>query len=182
MKLSVITVCKNDIKNLAGTISSIESQTYQNIEYIIVDGSSTDGTVKWLEEINAMVCKGERFFAPTQTFQFISEPDTGIYHAMNKGIKMATGEVVYFLNSGDILFDRDVVNKVVKEFEKSHADFVFGDTIEVYETHKKEQKYWNVSKLFLYGDMICHQACFFKKSLIEKVGFFNEAFKITADF
>jgi glycosyltransferase involved in cell wall biosynthesis len=182
VKLSIITVNFNNAFGLEKTINSIMSQSYNNIEHIIIDGASTDGTVGYLKKIDETICKGEKSFAPTKCFKYISEPDTGIYNAMNKGIKMATGDVVYFLNSGDILFDRNVADKVVKEFEKSHADFVFGDTIEVYETHKKEQKYWNVSKLFLYGDMICHQACFFRKSLIEKIGFFNESLKITSDF
>ena len=172
MKVSVVTVNYNNSAELEETLKSVVAQEYRNIEHIIVDGSSTDGTIEIVEQ----------YAEKHPEIKWISEPDNGIYYAMNKGLKMVTGEVIYFLNSGDILFDRDVLGKVVKEFEKSHADFIFGDIVEVYETQKTKRKYWNVSKLFLYGHMICHQACFFRKSLVDKVGFFNESFKIAADY
>lgn len=172
MKISIVTVNYNNSVELEKTVKSIENQKYDRIEHLIVDGGSTDGSLEIIKN-----------YADRKPYvKWVSESDNGIYHAMNKGVKMVTGDAIYFLNSGDIMFDKNVLGNIAKTFKKSNADFVFGDIVEVYETQEKKRKYWNVSKLFLYGHMICHQACFFKKSLVEEIGFFNESLRITSDY
>lgn len=113
-KISVVTVCYNAVGTIEKTILSVINQTYPNIEYIIIDGASTDGTVDIINQYRDKIA------------YFVSEPDKGIYDAMNKGIKAATGDWINFMNSGDTFYDREVVTKVVKELDKD-ADVAFGD-------------------------------------------------------
>ena len=121
MKISIITVVWNNINTINDTINSVLSQNYNNIEYIIIDGGSTDGTLSLLKSRS------------DQLSVLISEPDKGIYDAMNKGIKVAKGDVIGFLNSDDFYFNDEVIKKVAKEFvkdpflEASYADLIYVD-------------------------------------------------------
>lgn len=188
MKISIITVCKNPGESIKRTVESVLAQTYQNIEYIVVDGDSKDSTAQYLEEIDGMICKGERFFAPTKCFQFISELDSGIYNAMNKGIDLANGEYLLFLNAGDYLVDGDVISKVVENIEKdeSKSDIYFGDiisedpvTMERYAVPNR-LKIVNSIKLFFWT--VPHAAAFIKKDALTRVGGYDESFRISADY
>ena len=100
MKISIITVCYNSAKTLQDTFDSVKSQTYTDIEYIVVDGASTDGTLEMIQEHEAHISK------------WVSEPDKGLYDAMNKGIEMATGNLIGILNSDDVFMDSEVISKI----------------------------------------------------------------------
>ena len=121
MKISIITVVWNNVKTIKDTIDSVLSQTYKNIEYIVIDGGSTDGTLSLLESRR------------DQLSALVSEPDEGIYDAMNKGIKLAKGDVIGFLNSDDFYLNDKVISKVASEFERdifldaSYANLIYVD-------------------------------------------------------
>jgi glycosyltransferase involved in cell wall biosynthesis len=125
MKISIITVCYNSQNTVESTIQSVLNQTYLNIEYIIIDGGSEDGTKDIINKYLDKIAK------------YVSESDKGIYDAMNKGITLATGEIIGFLNSDDIFFDNDIVLKIASLFtEFKLLDSVFGDIIFFNEKNK----------------------------------------------
>lgn len=173
MKVSVITVCYNAVDSIDNTIKSVLSQTYKNIEYIIIDGMSTDGTLDIINNYRDKIST------------FISEKDNGIYDAMNKGIGIATGDVVYFLNSDDVLFDENVIKDVVTEFEKVkdtsllYGDIIFEDKINF---SKELVKYDKINRKTLVHAALCHQAVFAKRLLFDGIGGFDLRYKINADY
>lgn len=173
MKISIITVCYQAEKCIAQTIESICSQTYSEIEYIIIDGKSTDRTLE--------IAKETLKHFPVK---IISETDRGIYDAMNKGVRMATGEYVHFLNAGDEYYSPYIVEKVVAEIEKSHADIVYGDIEYVYPDGSRERRNYDAKCAkqiyYLTGDCINHQAMFVRRTLFEKKHF-DISLKICAD-
>ena len=119
MKVSIITVVWNNKNTIKDAIDSVLNQTYKDIEYIIIDGASTDGTVEIVQSYGGKVSK------------FVSEPDKGLYNAMNKGVALSTGDVVGILNSDDFYIDEFVIEKVVKEFEEKNVDSVYADLVYV---------------------------------------------------
>lgn len=156
-KISIITVVFNNVKDIEYTISSVISQTYSNIEYIVIDGASTDGTLEVIYKYQDSIDK------------VISEPDKGIYDAMNKGLSLATGDYVLFLNSGDTLYDEHTISTVVQK--GNGADIIYGETKLVDEhrkiignrRHKTPSRFdW---KSFRYGMNICHQAIYIKRAI-----------------
>ena len=176
MKISIITVCKNAENAIERTMLSVVTQNCfnENIEYLIIDGASTDKTVEIIKQ-----------YSNKYPIKWISEPDSGIYNAMNKGIKLATGDIIYFLNAGDKLFDEKSASEILKEFEKSDPDFLYTDILLCKNNELQKatiKKFDHADKYFLFRDCICHQASFFKKSVIEKFGGFNENFKLAADY
>ncbi len=112
LKVSIVTVSFNSLGTISDTVKSVLSQSYSNIEYIIVDGSSTDGTVELIKSYGSRISK------------FISEPDKGIYDAINKGIKLATGDIIGILNADDFFYDNDVISKVVQAFQAEEIDAI----------------------------------------------------------
>lgn len=173
MKVTIITVCKNAEDSIEATIKSVLSQNYKNIEYIIIDGKSTDKTLgiinKYKKRISAIV----------------SEPDNGIYSAMNKGIGRSKGDILYFLNSGDQLFSKDTVSHIVKAFIDSNSDIVYGDIALCESLNQKQyilRRQSHASKYFLAHDTIYHQSIFVKKRLFEKYGTFSTKYSIAADY
>jgi len=175
MKVSIITVVWNNKDTIKDAIDSVLSQTYQDIEYIIVDGASSDGTVKIIESYGDKIAK------------FISEPDKGLYDAMNKGIKLATGDIVGILNSDDFYIDSEVIEKVVKEFESTQVDSVYADLVYVKPDNlDKVVRYYDSSHFnpdkFSYGWMPAHPTFFVKRWVYEKYGLFKTDYKIAADF
>jgi len=172
MKVSIITVCYNAENTIENTIKSVIAQTYENIEYIVIDGASTDNTLKIID------------FYKENIRYFISEHDTGIYNAMNKAIKASTGNVLYFLNANDYLFDENVIKEVVKHFEKTGAKIIFGDMSFIKETgEEKERRSFELAdKLFLTSENLCHQGIFYKKDVFEICGLYNEKYKLLADY
>ena len=175
-KISIITVCKNAESAIERTMLSVVTQSCfnENIEYLIIDGASTDKTIEIIKQ-----------YADKHPIKWISEPDSGIYNAMNKALKIANGEIIYFLNAGDRLFDEKTISLVLNEFEKNDPDFLYTDILscKIEDLSKvKIKKFNNVDKYFLIRDCICHQASFYKKSIFEKLGRFNEEFKLAADY
>lgn len=172
MKISVITVCLNAKDTIEKTFISIKNQTYKNIERIVIDGVSTDGTLDIINKYKDSIT------------HFVSEKDTGIYNAMNKGLKYVTGDIVYFLNATDSLYDDKVLEKVVSEFKK-HPDLevLWGD-IEFTEENREPRTHKNddikIKNDFLYNNP-CHQAIFYKSELFKKYGNYDENIKIFGD-
>lgn len=170
-KISVVTVTYNAERSLEATILSVINQTYPNIEYIIIDGKSKDGTVdiikKYTEHIN----------------YWVSEPDKGIYDAMNKGIGKATGEWINFMNAGDSFVNERVLTDVFNIHYKQETGCIFGDSI-IYKKNKickqSINPFWlQTRKIKSKG--ICHQACFIKTKLAKQFQY-DITYKIAADF
>ena len=175
IKVSIITVVWNGEKTIKDTIESVLSQTYSDIEYILIDGCSTDKTVEVINDYGKQISK------------FISEPDNGIYDAMNKGIDMATGDIVGILNSDDFYIDELTIGKVVKEFEEELVDSVYADLVYIKpENLNKTVRYYDSSKFnpskFAYGLMPAHPTFFVKREIYKKYGMFRTDLKIAADF
>jgi len=175
LKISIITVVYNNKETIKDAIDSVLGQTYKNIEYIIVDGASTDGTIEVIQSYGDKVSK------------FISEKDTGIYDAMNKGISLASGDIIGILNSDDFYVDEYVLEKIVKEFESKNVDSVYADLVYVNpQDLNKVVRYYNSSyftpEKFAYGWMPAHPTFFVKKEVYEKFGVFKTDYKIAADY
>lgn len=174
MKLSVITACRNSVNTIRETIDSVRSQSYPDIEHIICDGASTDGTIEAVESYNGMV-------------KLIYGPDKGIYDAMNKGIRAATGDVIAILNSEDFYTNNQVIQKVVDKFQEHDADAVYGDLFYVdSDDTNKVIRYWKTGRFtqhkFLDGWMMPHPALFMKKQLYERYGYYRDEFQISGDY
>lgn len=175
MKVSIVTVVWNNELTIKDAIESVLSQTYKNIEYIVVDGASTDGTVEVIKSYGDKITK------------FISEPDNGLYDAMNKGIHLATGDIVGILNSDDFYIDELVIEKIVKEFEEKGVDSVYADLVFVKPDNlDKTVRYYDSSHFtptkFAYGWMPAHPTFFVKRWVYEKYGVFKIDYKIAADY
>jgi glycosyltransferase involved in cell wall biosynthesis len=173
MKISIITVVYNGEKHLEQTIQSVINQTYTNIEYIIIDGGSTDGTVDIIKKYEDKIS------------YWISEKDNGIYDAMNKGLAVATGDIIGLLNSDDFYIDNLVIENIVHEFQTRKVDSVYADLIYI-NNQNKVVRYYDSSKFtpnkFQYGLMPAHPTFFARKEVYDKFGNFRLDFKIAADF
>ena len=164
--VSIITVCYNAEALISATVKSVLSQDYERIEYIIIDGASTDGTLRLVNEYN------------DGSFVIVSENDKGLYDAMNKGQALAKGEFVYFLNAGDVLYAVDVVSTCMKRLLAVNADIVYGDTMLVNDrgdelglrsklTPKKLPQQLSLRDM-RHGMVVCHQAVFVRKAMAGK--------------
>ena len=175
MKISLLTVSYNSASTIGDTIQSVIAQDYPDIEYIIVDGNSNDGTQEIIQSYQHKVSK------------WISEPDQGIYEAMNKAIKLATGDVVGIINSDDFYADNNVLSKVAEKLNEASVDAVYGDLVYVDPNNLKRvvRKYssrnWKPEK-FAWGFMPAHPTFFVKRSCYEKAGLFKTDYKIAADY
>ena len=195
MKLSIITINYNNAEGLRKTLASVAAQTFRDFEHIIVDGGSTDESVEIIrqyadnEAIRPENSKADNLalspyhLITSSPIIWISEPDSGIYNAMNKGIKMAKGEYLLFLNSGDYLVDADTLKNVFEE--ANDVDIIYGDRINVYEDgSQKEVNYFpdKITGSFMYQSMITHQASFIKSDLFVKYGLYREDLKYASDW
>jgi len=176
IKVSVITVCRNSVQFIEQAMQSVLSQTYPNIEYLVVDGASEDGTQEIVERYRDRLAK------------FVSEPDGGLYEAMNKGIQWATGDVLYFLNSDDYLVDRQVIADVVAYFQThSNCDFLYGD-VEARSVNGDLTHHQPLPPAQFIRALIClkncpiQPACFFKRDLFAQLGLFATQYQIAADY
>lgn len=174
MKISIITVCLNAKDTIEETLLSIINQTYNDVEMIVIDGASTDGSLKIIEKYKDKI------------FYFISEPDSGIYDAMNKGINTASGDFIFFLNANDVFYNEQVLQNVVNAIENNNdAKILFGDINYISEDKKTSQilKFNNIKDDFsLILGNICHQCIFYHKSLFEEFGLYSNQFKIYSDW
>tara|TARA_E500000331_G_scaffold123539_1_gene121050 strand:+ start:16501 stop:17259 length:759 start_codon:yes stop_codon:yes gene_type:complete len=177
MLISIITVSYNSAKTIHNTIESVLNQTYFNIEYIIIDGSSSDNTIE-------IIKKYESLF--DGRLKWLSEEDKGLYDAMNKGIKLATGDIVGIINSDDLFCDPDALKKVVKVFEKNkNLDSVYADLFYVEKNNiDKISRRWVTGnqKSFKYGWHPAHPTFYIKKSVYNRFGLFDLSFRLAADF
>lgn len=173
MKLSVITINLNNKEGLEKTIESVILQTFTDYEFIIIDGESTDGSVDIIEKNKDKIA------------YWVSEKDTGVYNAMNKGIKEAKGEYLYFLNSGDMLVSNEVFEKIFED--DPHTDFVCGSFFmekagELEADRSYKEKDWNFALYDLFSGFLCHQAFFIHRSNFEKYGLYSEKLRIVSDW
>ncbi|MCB0414535.1 MAG: glycosyltransferase [Bdellovibrionales bacterium] len=168
-KISVVTICLNNKDGLKKTINSVIFQDYDNLELIIVDGGSTDGSKELLEEFNDSIS------------YWVSEKDNGIYSAQNKGILYSTGDYILFLNSGDYLVDSQVVSDVVDEI--SGESVVYGDLLIDYGDHQEKGISPNqITPRFMIKSTLWHPVSFIKSDLFRKYGLYDESFKIVGDY
>ena len=173
MKISIITVCYNSEETISDTIQSVLSQDYKDVEYIIVDGKSTDRTLEIIQSIKSRI-------------KLISEKDRGIYDAMNKGINIASGDVIGILNADDIYKNSQVLTKVMDAF-KANVSIVYGDIEYVkYDDLSNVVRKWKAGVFrtgkFKWGWMPPHPGFFVKKSCYESFGLFNLNLSTSADY
>lgn len=171
MKVSVITICYNSEKYIQQTIEAVLNQTYNDIEYIIVDGGSTDGTLEIIRQYE------ERF---SGKLHWVSEPDHGIYDAMNKGINMATGELIGIINSDD-WYELDAIENAVKEFDVNQPYQIIYGMVRVIEDEKEKQVYLNRHEAIEEMAM-AHPACFVSKRVYRDKGTYSLKYKIVSDW
>ncbi len=175
MKVSIITVVFNGVHTIKDTIESVLSQNIKDLEYIIIDGNSDDGTIDIVKSYGNRISK------------FISEIDNGLYDAINKGIKLATGEIIGILNADDFYIDNFVLQKVVNKFESQKIDSIFGNILFVnnYNLNKTIRHVkGNIFKpsRIKYGFMPPHPTIFIKRKIFEQYGLYKTDYRIAADF
>ena len=174
MKVSIITSCYNRAATIRSAIESVLAQDYNDIEFIVVDGSSTDGSLDIIREYVDRISI------------IISEPDHGMYEAINKGIRVATGEIIGLLHSDDFFYDNGVVGRIVERMKRTHADFLYGDGLFVNpdDTNKVVRNWigggyrlWKVR----HGWLPLHPTCYIRRDVMMRQGLYNESYKIAAD-
>ena len=208
MKLSIVTINYNNAEGLRKTLASVAAQTYCDIEHIIIDGGSTDGSVEAIKEYVSANPNNDPFFK--HTIKWISEKDSGIYNAMNKGIEIALGkrvvdafnrseqredknkvlpDYIEILNSGDILVAPDVTDRMVRELEKcEYPAILYGNMLKSYDGKKIERDtcgngmYTPESFLYFYKGTLNHDCAYIRRDLFEKYGLYNEEMKICSDW
>jgi len=174
INISIVTICYNNASDIERTIQSVFTQTYKNIEYIVIDGGSTDGTLDLLnnniEKIDVL----------------ISEEDCGIYNAINKGLRRCNGAVVGLIHAGDKLFSNNVIEEIASKFEESSIDAIYGNSIIM---NKDRGKIVRVNKgvkysrnLFKIGWMPSHQSFYCKREIFHSLGYYDESLEISADY
>jgi glycosyltransferase involved in cell wall biosynthesis len=170
-KISIITINYNDLVGLEKTFNSVDSQSNTDFEYIVIDGGSTDGSKEFLEQNSDKLA------------YWISEKDSGVYNAMNKGIKAAKGDYVMFLNSRDFLIDTTIIDKVIKDLDGSTAIY-YGNLI--YSLNGVNTQLWSppnkLSFTYFLSDSLPHPASFIKRELFETHFYYSEHFKIVSDW
>lgn len=175
LKITIITVVFNNAETILDSIKSLQSQSYELIEHIIVDGQSSDGT---LEIIKKNINKNTIL---------ISEPDNGLYDALNKGLKIATGDLIGILHSDDFFANKDVLLNLAKHFLESNADILYGNIKYVdYKNTAKVVRNWKSNKFLkknlYFGWMPPHPSVFIKRKLIKECGYYNTQYKISSDY
>ena len=177
MKISVITVCYNSSSTIRDTFESVLSQTYSDIDYIVIDGNSTDGTVSIIKEYE------QKF---NGRMRWVSEPDNGLYDAMNKGIKLAKGDIIGILNSDDVFFDCKSLEKVVSVYNNTNNfDAIYADLYYVSKNDTSNViRKWITGrqKKFKTGWHPAHPALYIKKSVYDAYGIFNLRYRLASDF
>ena len=174
-KVTIITAVYNNKDNIHQCIESVSSQTYPAIEYIVIDGGSTDGTKEILETNKNQISK------------WVSEQDKGIYDALNKGIAMATGDIIGFLHSDDLFENNSIIEMIAEAFDQANCDAVYGDLVYVSKTDtSKVVRYWKSNpfdvRRFRHGWMPPHPTLFMAREVYKKYGVFNLKYRIASDY
>ena len=174
MKISIITTCYNRHDTIRGAIESVLAQDYPDIEYIIVDGLSTDGSMSIINQYHGKVAK------------IVSEWDHGMYEAINKGIRLATGDIIGVVHSDDFLYDNHVISDVVDSFMETKADFLYGDGVYVSsENINKPIRNWIGGPYYRWkvglGWLPLHPTCYIRRDVMMREGLYDESYKIAAD-
>ena len=177
MKLSIITINRNNATGLEKTMRSVASQTYKELEYIVIDGASTDGSVEVIKSL-------ESEFAH---LKWVSEPDAGIYNAMNKGLRMASGEYIQILNSADCLAAPEVTGRMLEELEKQgYPSILYGNMVKCFpDGRKMVDKCFagqEITMLGMYTGTLNHDPAYIRRDLFEKYGYYDESLKIVSDW
>lgn len=175
MKISIITVCFNSAETIEDCIKSVLAQTYPDIGHVIIDGGSTDGTIEIISNYKDEIS------------EFISEPDHGIYDAMNKGIRLSSGDIVATLNADDFYADETIVGQMVEFIQKNALDAAYGDLAYIDPNNSDYvTRFWKAGEYkrgaFHHGWVMPHPTFFCRKQVFEKYGYFNEKLQIAADF
>jgi glycosyltransferase involved in cell wall biosynthesis len=177
MQLSIITINRNNAKGLEKTMQSVASQSCKDLEYIVIDGASTDNSVDVIKNLESECAN----------LKWVSEPDNGIYNAMNKGLRMASGEYVQILNSGDELASINVVERMLKALdEKDNPDILYGNMIKAFADGKRMRDCGFAGEVptmygFIHGTLN-HDPVYIRRSLFDKFGYYREDLPITADW
>lgn len=174
MKVSIITSCFNRETTIRDAIESVISQNYPNIEYIVIDGASNDKSIEIIKQYQQHIAK------------FISEKDKGMYEAINKGIKQATGDIIGLVHSDDFLYSKDTITHIVQQFERTGADLIYGNGlfVDFYNTNKIIRNWKSgvySKKKIRYGWLPLHPTVYIKKDCFQQLGLYDESFKIAAD-
>ncbi len=175
MRISVITVCYNAGPHIDETIRSVVVQDHRDIEHIVIDGGSTDGTQERIERYRELIA------------HIVSGPDRGVYDAMNKGLALATGEIIVFVNAGDMIASRNALSYMAKAFEGSDAEAIYGDAYMVDPMDiRVVRRFWKGGEYdrlrFRRGWMPPHLGTYIRKSVYDRFGNFNEDLKVSADY
>ena len=174
MTISIITITYNSAKTLPRALESVQSQNYKDIEHVIIDGASTDGTRELIET----------YAKQHKNVKWVSEKDNGIYDAINKGIRQATGDVIGFLHSDDVLYSPDSIGQIATAFEQDNADVVYGDL--QYMRGNKVVRRWKSNtfnpRALKYGWMPPHPTVYVRREVYQKVGEYDSWFRISADY
>lgn len=174
MKISIITSCYNREATIRGAIESVLAQDYPDIEYIIIDGASKDNSLSIINEYKDRITK------------IVSEPDHGMYEAINKGIRMATGEIIGLVHSDDFLYSPQTISHIVNKMNETKADFLYGDGLFVNAEHTDKvvrnwiggnYRLWKVK----HGWLPLHPTCYIRREVMMQRGLYNESYKIAAD-
>jgi glycosyltransferase involved in cell wall biosynthesis len=166
-KVSIITVVKNAVKTINETILSVINQDYSNIEFIIIDGVSKDGTLEIISQYSNKISK------------IISEKDLGIYDAMNKGIKIATGDWIYFLGADDLLSESNIITKIFNSKLLPNTKVIYGNVL-FKQTNRIYDGEFNLEKMC--NKSICHQSIFYNKEIFKEFGYFDIQYRTAADY
>lgn len=174
MKISIITATYNSQASVESTIASVLSQSHSDIEYIIIDGGSTDRTLSIIDKYRDRISK------------IISEPDNGIYDALNKGLRIATGDVIGFLHADDVFSSPDVLDRVAEAFVDNNVRFMYGDLVYVDISDKKIVRKWIAApfnhKLLSRGWMPPHPTVYCRRNIYDEFGIFDTRYNISADY
>ncbi len=174
MKISILTCVLNNEKFIEDSIKSFQKQDYENKEQMILDGGSTDNTINIINR------------KKNDKLKFYSSKDDGIYHAINKGIKLASGDIIGILHSDDFYENEEVLSNVAKVFKRTDADLVYGDLVYVSKKNNLIIRYWKagtyIDEKIKKGWMPPHPTVFVKKKIFEKVGNYNTDYRISSDY
>lgn len=177
MKLSIITINRNNAEGLEKTLCSVAAQSFREFEYIVIDGASTDGSVEVIKKYEAQFAH----------LKWVSEPDRGIYNAMNKGLRMATGDYIQILNSGDCLASNDIIERMLAALEEAgNPSILYGNMVKCFSDGRKMvDKCFagqEITMLGMYTGTLNHDPAYIRRDLFEKYGYYDENLKIVSDW